>query len=72
MPLAKLAATLCSVLPAIKCDYPRDAEGRLITHKLPDAQLAAYKGILGHYHIQREKTDPGPAFDWERLQRGLR
>lgn len=65
--LAKLAATLCSVLPAIRCDYPKDAEGKLITHKLPDDQLANYKGILGHYHIQTNKSDPGPALQWEYL-----
>ena len=23
--------------------------------------------MLGHYHIQLNKTDPGPAFDWDRV-----
>ncbi len=63
--LAKLTATLCSVFPNIKCDYPRDGAGKLINHKLPDEQLRAYHGVLGHYHIQTNKTDPGPALQWD-------
>jgi N-acetylmuramoyl-L-alanine amidase len=30
--------------------------------------LAAYAGVLGHYHVQANKIDPGPAFHWRRLQ----
>ena len=26
-----------------------------------------YQGVLGHYHIQTDKMDPGPAFDWDRV-----
>ena len=29
--LAKLTATLCTVFPKIRCDYPRDEKGALIT-----------------------------------------
>jgi N-acetyl-anhydromuramyl-L-alanine amidase AmpD len=63
--LARLTAALCTVLPAIRCDYPRDAWGRLADHKLPDAQLKDYQGVLGHYHIQADKKDPGPALQWD-------
>jgi N-acetylmuramoyl-L-alanine amidase len=65
--LARLAATLCTIFPKIKCDYPHDATGALIDHKLPDADLKAYQGILGHYHVQTNKVDPGPAFQWQRF-----
>jgi N-acetyl-anhydromuramyl-L-alanine amidase AmpD len=65
--LAHLTATLCKALPQIKCDYPRDAQGQLIPKKLPDEVLANFQGVLGHYHIQTNKTDPGPALDWEKL-----
>lgn len=65
--LARLTAALCSALPKIRCDYPKDAQGNLIAQKLPDAELAAYQGVLGHYHIQTNKVDPGPAFQWERV-----
>jgi hypothetical protein len=65
--LARLAATLCTIFPKIKCDYPHDASGAVINHKLPANELAAYQGILGHYHVQTDKTDPGPAFQWKRV-----
>jgi len=70
--LIKLTATLCSVFPKLHCDYPRDASGKLIPHKLPDDTLARYEGILGHYHIQTNKTDPGPAFQWDTVIDGAR
>jgi N-acetyl-anhydromuramyl-L-alanine amidase AmpD len=65
--LAHLIATLCSVFPKIKCDYPRDEQGQLIPKKLDDDALEKYQGVLGHYHIQTNKTDPGPALDWDKL-----
>jgi N-acetyl-anhydromuramyl-L-alanine amidase AmpD len=65
--LAHLTAALTKVLPKIKCDYPRDAHGRLIPHKLPDDQLRDYRGVLAHFHIQTDKVDPGPAFQWDKL-----
>jgi len=65
--LARLTATLCTLFPKIRCDYPRDERGTLVTHKLPDADFARYRGILGHYHVQSNKVDPGPAFQWDRL-----
>ena len=60
------------MFPKIKCDYPKDLQGRLITCKLPDQELNAYEGVLGHYHIQTNKNDPGPAFQWERVIGGAR
>ena len=68
----KLAASLCTVFPSIRCDYPRDERGALITDKLADPQLANYHGLLGHYHIQTNKTDPGPALQWDRIIGGAR
>jgi hypothetical protein len=70
--LIKLTATLCTVFPRIKCDYPRDASGQLIPHKLADDELARYQGILGHYHVQTNKVDPGPAFQWDSVVNGAR
>jgi N-acetyl-anhydromuramyl-L-alanine amidase AmpD len=63
--LIKLTATLSKALPKITCDYPKDAAGNLIRKKLPAPELKAYQGVLGHYHIQTDKVDPGPAFQWE-------
>lgn len=65
--LSKLTATLCAVFPKMTCDYPKDGAGRLITHKLSEEELNAYHGVLGHYHVQTDKVDPGPAFQWDRV-----
>jgi N-acetyl-anhydromuramyl-L-alanine amidase AmpD len=70
--LIKLTATLCSVLDRIECDYPRDDARKLVTRKLDDARLAGYHGVLGHFHVQSNKIDPGPAFDWDRVIEGAR
>jgi N-acetyl-anhydromuramyl-L-alanine amidase AmpD len=60
--LIHLTATLTRVFPKIKCEFPRDASGALVKQKMSDAELANYHGVLGHYHIQTHKFDPGPAF----------
>jgi N-acetyl-anhydromuramyl-L-alanine amidase AmpD len=65
--LAKLTATLATVFPRITVDYPRDTGGKLITTDLTEAQWNAYTGVLGHYHVQHGKQDPGPAMQWDRL-----
>lgn len=65
--LIKLTATLCRILPRIRPDYPRDAEGHLIRRMLTDEEMAGFSGILGHWHVTDGKVDPGPAFDWDRL-----
>ncbi len=70
--LIKLTATLCRVFPKIKCDYPRGADGRVVPQKLPDDELKKYQGVLGHFHIQTNKTDPGPAFHWDQVIDGAR
>lgn len=70
--LTRLTATLCRVFPKMKCDYPREADGELKAYKLPDEELENYQGVLGHYHIQSNKVDPGPAFQWERVITGAR
>jgi N-acetyl-anhydromuramyl-L-alanine amidase AmpD len=63
--LVKLTATLCKIFPKMKCDYPRDTEGKLVAKKLSDDVLNNYQGVMGHYHVQTNKTDPGPALQWD-------
>ncbi len=70
--LIKLTATLCTVFPKIKPDYPRDEAGKLLPKKIDDELYLRYQGILGHYHVQTNKVDPGPAFQWDRLIDGTR
>ena len=69
--LAALIATLSRALPRIEHEVPRDAGGAVRTDVLSDAEWLAFSGILGHCHVQQNKEDPGPAFDWERLLRAL-
>lgn len=68
--LIKLTATLCKIFPKMKCDYPKDAHGKLIPHVLSEEDWKNFHGVLGHYHVQLNKTDPGPAFDWEKVVGG--
>ena len=70
--LIKLTATLCKIFPKIRCQYPTNDAGQLITAKLPDEALTNYEGILGHYHVQTDKVDPGPAFQWDYVVDGAR
>ncbi len=65
--LARLTATLCTVFPQIQCDYPRDNQGKLLLRDLPPAEYNNYHGVLGHFHVQTNKVDPGPAFQWDRV-----
>ncbi len=70
--LIKLTAALHRVFPKIKLDYPRDAQGRPLTQKLPAAALQKFSGVIGHFHIQENKIDPGPAFQWDLLINGAK
>jgi len=70
--LIRLTAALCRIFPKIRCDCPRDAQGRLIAHALTRDQWRRHQGLLGHYHIQKNKVDPGPAFQWETVIEGAR
>ena len=65
--LGKLVNGLCTTFPKIHQDVPRDGQGKVIDHKLDDALYSKYQGILGHFHVQANKTDPGPAFQWDSI-----
>lgn len=65
--LIHLTATLCEVFPEMPCDYPRRRDGTLETRVLDDLSYETFSGVLGHFHVQENKVDPGPAFDWDRL-----
>ena len=65
--LAKLIATLNAVFPRMTINAPRDNRGLVADAVLSDADFDAFSGVIGHYHVQDNKVDPGPAFDWERV-----
>jgi len=41
-------------------EAPRDANGVLETGVLGVDRLRTFRGVLGHYHLTAQKTDPGP------------
>lgn len=65
--LAKLTAALHKAFPKLENDYPRDKDGKLLLRVLSDEEWDNYHGVLGHYHVQTNKVDPGPAFQWDRI-----
>ena len=40
--------------------------------QLSDDALGKYQGILGHYHLDPKKIDPGPALQWDRIIDGAK
>ena len=63
--LAHLVAALHSVFPRIALDSPRDETGEVSQDTLSSAEWTAFSGVLGHYHVQSNKIDPGPAMQWD-------
>ncbi|MBL8722866.1 MAG: N-acetylmuramoyl-L-alanine amidase [Planctomycetes bacterium] len=70
--LAALCAALSQALPRIRLEAPRDPKGAVTTTALSEAELRRFDGIVGHYHVQANKQDPGPALQWDRLLREAR
>lgn len=70
--LVKLTAALCREFPKLRADAPRDETGSVQDHVLDDEAWGTFHGILGHYHVQENKSDPGPAFDWEPFLKAVR
>lgn len=65
--LLRLCAALSRVLPRLRLEAPRDVNGAVRRDALSEDELARFEGFLGHWHVTRNKIDPGPAFDWERV-----
>lgn len=62
--LAKLTISLSKIFPSIVLDYPK-RNGQLVRETLSQEEMTNFNGILGHWHISRDKIDPGPAFNWQ-------
>jgi len=67
--LPKLIAGLHCALPRIRLEAPRNPDGTVVDHVLPEDELRAFDGVVGHFHVQKNKQDPGPAFQWDRVLR---
>ncbi|MEM7264059.1 MAG: peptidoglycan recognition family protein [Planctomycetota bacterium] len=68
--LERLLVGLSRIFPKLEPNIPRDGNGELVWVTLPN-QGADFRGVIGHHHLTRQKQDPGPAFDWERIDRVL-
>ena len=42
-------------------DVPREKDGSLMRRQMTPAELASFRGVMGHFHAHREKNDPGTA-----------
>lgn len=69
--LGRLLVALRRVLPRVEARIPRAAGGAARTDAMTQDEFARFRGVIGHQHIQSDKTDPGPAFDWERVARAI-
>ena len=66
--LARLSASLSAIFPRLPLEAPLAADGKtVVDRKLDDELYEGYAGLLGHYHVQANKVDPGPAFRWDDL-----
>ncbi|MBI5850044.1 MAG: N-acetylmuramoyl-L-alanine amidase [Planctomycetes bacterium] len=70
--LARLTAALSRVFPSLALEVPRDAAGKPLARALTADEFASFRGVLGHYHVQTNKNDPGPALVWDDLLRRAR
>ena len=69
--LIRLTATLCTRLPQDPLRLPaRRLRQRSSRTSCPTTSSPRYQGVLGHYHVQTNKVDPGPAFQWDRVISG--
>lgn len=69
--LIPLLRALREVFPRIEARVPLDESGAFTFEKMDDSEFEGFAGILGHYHVQRNKSDPGPATDWARILAGI-
>lgn len=67
--LGSLARTLASVFPAVAQIAVLDEGGAFINRALNDP--AAAHGFLGHLHLETQRWDPGPGFEWDKLAHAL-
>ncbi len=69
--LEALLITLCRTLPGIEPVVPRRGDGAVQDRLREEPESGPVAGIVGHWHVGSHKVDPGPAFDWNRIESAL-
>jgi N-acetyl-anhydromuramyl-L-alanine amidase AmpD len=69
--LIELLRILCSEL-GIEPVFPVGEDGKIVPRVLVSPPPDQFCGIQCHWHSSVDKWDPGPGFDWERVQAALR
>lgn len=67
----RLSRALLRLLPNLPAEYPQSSPGVQSWDTLPPADSFGFAGYLGHYHLTRQKWDPG-FFDFKDFCRKLR
>lgn len=70
--LIKLTAALHHALPGIELQFPEGPDGEVLDRVLDADEFRSFRGVLAHWHVQRNKIDPGPALDWNKVIDGAR
>ena len=69
--LENLLISLCRSIPSIQPRVPRDSKGKVVSSLRDESKGQSVAGIVGHWHVGSHKVDPGPAFDWDRIEKRL-
>lgn len=66
--LALLTRSLKEIFPKLELRVPLGNNG-VLDRVMTEDEFRTFSGVLGHWHVQKNKNDPGPAFDWNRVLR---
>jgi hypothetical protein len=63
--MVRLARGLQKLLPNLPAECPQSSPGQPALETLPPSATFRFSGYMGHYHLIKEKWDPGPwDFSW--------
>lgn len=54
-----VARALCDIY-GMRASFPTDDRGKVLRSVMPASKVAQWNGLLGHFHLTREKVDPSP------------
>ncbi len=69
--LRKLGRALLRLLPNLPADYPQTSPGVQAWDTLPTSASFGFSGYIGHYHLTKQKWDPG-FFEFDKFCSSIR